>query len=92
MTTPTTDLLDELLSGANAAPEMTKRHINIDDAKLTALREHIGTKTITDTVDFALREVLALLRRRRWLIENRDIDYSLLADENYRRSLWERDR
>ena len=44
---------------------MTKTLIDIDDDLLEAVREVLGTTTKKDTVNTALREVLAAQQRRR---------------------------
>lgn len=44
---------------------MTKTLIDIDDDLLEAAREALGTRTKKDTVNTALREVLAVQQRRR---------------------------
>ena len=44
---------------------MTKTLIDIDDDLLEAAREALGTTTKKDTVNTALREVLATQQRRR---------------------------
>ena len=44
---------------------MTKRLIDVDDAKLAAVRDLLGTTTLKATVDGAFDEVLALVARRR---------------------------
>lgn len=44
---------------------MTKTLIDIDDGLLEAAREVLGTTTKKDTVNTALREVLAAQERRR---------------------------
>jgi Arc/MetJ family transcription regulator len=49
---------------------MATRHktsFEIDTAKVDAAREILGTKTLTDTVDAALAEVVKLQQRRRLL-------------------------
>jgi Arc/MetJ family transcription regulator len=45
-----------------------KTSLRIDTDKVSAAREVLGTKTLTDTVDAALAEVVRL-RRRRQLVE-----------------------
>ncbi len=53
--------------------------IEIDEDRLAAAREVLGTKGIKDTVDRALEEVVrAALRRRlgRRLAEQRGVDFS----------------
>jgi len=48
---------------------MTKTLVDIDDALLEAAREVLGTSTKKDTVNAALREVLAAQERRRASVE-----------------------
>lgn len=69
------------------ANNMTKRHIAIDDVKLEAVRKELRTTTITETVDAALHEVLLLIERRRVIIENRNIDWGALSDEEHQKLL-----
>jgi hypothetical protein len=51
-----------------AAPTRHKTSFEIDTAKVSAAKEVLGTKTLTDTVDAALAEVIRL-RQRRQLVE-----------------------
>ncbi len=44
---------------------MTKHLVDIDDDKLDQARELLGTKTIKDTVDRVIDEVISLERRQR---------------------------
>jgi Arc/MetJ family transcription regulator len=67
---------------------MTKRLIEVDDDKLNAVRELLGTRTLKATVDAALDEVLALDRRRRALLAERGVDVASLADPANRRAAW----
>ncbi len=67
---------------------MTKRLIEVDDEKLEAVRELLGTQTLKATVDEAFDEVLALARRRKALLEARGRDESELADREARRAAW----
>lgn len=67
---------------------MTKRLIEVDDEKLQAVRELLGTQTLKATVDVAFDEVLALARRRNALLEARGHDASDLADPDARRAAW----
>lgn len=67
---------------------MTKRLIEVDDAKLGAVRELLGTTTLRATVDGALEEVLALDRRRRALLAERGVDVAVLADSAERQAAW----
>lgn len=69
---------------------MTKRLIEVDDAKLAEVRELLGTRTLTATVDAALDEVLALDRRRRALLAERGVgpDTDAMADPAHRQAAW----
>ena len=67
---------------------MTKRLIEVDDDKLAAVRELLGTRTLKATVDAALDEVLALDRRRRALLADRGVDVESLDDPARRRAAW----
>ena len=67
---------------------MTKRLIEVDDDKLTAVRALLGTRTLKATVDQAFDEVLALDQRRRALMAERGVDEALLADPEARRAAW----
>lgn len=51
-----------------AAPGKHKTSLEIDTDKVAAAKEVLGTKTLTDTVDAALAEVVKL-RQRRQLVE-----------------------
>ena len=67
---------------------MTKRLIEVNDAKLNEVRAMLGTHTLRATVDAALDEVLALDRRRRALLAERGISPTELADPEARRAAW----
>lgn len=67
---------------------MTKRLIDVDDAKLQAVRALLGTSTLKATVDEAFDEVLALAARRRALLAERRVDESALRDPEARRAAW----
>ncbi|MCL1692729.1 MAG: hypothetical protein M3096_03510 [Actinomycetia bacterium] len=67
---------------------MTKRLIDVDDAKLGAVRDLLGTKTLKATVDAAFDEVLALDERRRTLLVERGVDLEGLADPQERQAAW----
>jgi Arc/MetJ family transcription regulator len=51
-----------------AARSRRKTSLEIDTDKVAAAKEVLGTKTLTDTVDAALAEVVKL-RQRRQLVE-----------------------
>ncbi len=63
-----------MLSGDGAiaivlsVPTRRKTSFEIDTEKVSAAREVLGTKTLTDTVDAALAEVVKV-RQRRQLVE-----------------------
>lgn len=63
---------------------MTKRLIDVDDAALEAARSHLGTHTIKDTVNEALR--MAAERRRVRLDESLSVLAS--ADLDDRDAAW----
>lgn len=67
---------------------MTKRLIDVDDAKLGAVRDLLGTTTLKATVDTAFDEVLALEERRRTLLAERGVDLTGLADPEERQAAW----
>ncbi|HVL05203.1 MAG TPA: hypothetical protein VM388_04405 [Acidimicrobiales bacterium] len=67
---------------------MTKRLIEVDDAKLDAVRALLGTRTLKATVDEAFDEVLALDQRRQGLLAERGVDADLLTDPASRRDAW----
>ena len=64
---------------------MTKRLIDVDDEKLDAVRELLGTTTLKATVNTALGEVLALEQRRRALLAEHGAE---LADPAARQTAW----
>jgi len=65
-----------------------KRLIEVDDAKLDAVRALLGTQTLKATVDAALVEVLALEERRRGLLADRGVDPETLVDPAARQAAW----
>ncbi len=67
---------------------MTKRLIEVDDEKLDAVRDLLGTRTLKATVDEAFDEVLALAQRRRALLEAGGADAVALSDPDARRAAW----
>lgn len=67
---------------------MTKRLIDVNDAKLGAVRDLLDTTTLKATVDAAFDEVLALDERRRALLEERGVDLAELADPEERQTAW----
>jgi len=67
---------------------VTKRLIEVDDEKLEAVRQLLGTRTLKATVDEAFDEVLALARRREALLADRGVGESALVDPESRRAAW----
>lgn len=67
---------------------VTKRLIEVDDEKLEAVRELLGTRTLKATVNEAFDEVLALAKRRKALLADRGRDEAALADPDARRAAW----
>ncbi len=67
---------------------VTKRLIDVDDQKLSAVRSLLGTTTLKATVDSAFDEVLALAARRRALMAERGIDAAEMSDPEARREAW----
>lgn len=67
---------------------MTKRLIEVNDEKLDAVRELLGTRTLKATVDAALEEVVALHRRRQALLAERGVNVEALADPAKRQAAW----
>jgi len=67
---------------------VTKRLIDVDDDKLNAVRDLLGTRTLKATVDEAFDEVLALQVRRQALLVDRGVDASELADPEARQTAW----
>jgi Arc/MetJ family transcription regulator len=67
---------------------MTKRLIDVDDAKLAAVRDLLGTTTLKATVDGAFDEVLALVARRRALLAEQGAVPPELAGAQARQAAW----
>jgi Arc/MetJ family transcription regulator len=68
---------------------MTKRLVDVDDAKLEEVRALLGTSTTKATVNGALEEVLALAERRRALLDDDAVAGSDdLAHDEHRRAAW----
>lgn len=69
-------------------PNVTKRLIEVDDEKLEAVRELLGTRTLKATVNDAFDEVLALDQRRRALLADRAGNRRELSDPEARKAAW----
>lgn len=66
---------------------VTKRLIDVDDAKVGAAKELLGTTTLKATIDGALDELIALDARRRALLALHEYPAELANDEA-RRAAW----
>jgi Arc/MetJ family transcription regulator len=69
---------------------MTKTLIDIDDDDLAAAQQILSTETKKDTVNAALREVVALAARRRDLQRLTSGSLADLADDEVMRAAWQR--
>jgi Arc/MetJ family transcription regulator len=69
---------------------MAKTLIEIDEQYLAAAQRELGTTTKKDTVNAALREVVALAARRRDLQRLTSRSLPDLEDENVMRAAWQR--
>jgi Arc/MetJ family transcription regulator len=65
-----------------------KTSFEIDTAKVAAAKDILGTKTLTDTVDAALSEVVKLRGRERLLELLSDPSTSDLADREIMAGAW----
>lgn len=69
---------------------MTKTLIDVDEDDLAAAQQILHTNTKKDTVNTALREVVALAARRRDLRRLTSDSLSDLADDEVMRAAWQR--
>lgn len=67
---------------------MTKRLIDVDDAKLAVVRGLLGTPTLKATVDEAFNEVIALEVRRRELLDQPIDGLAEFTDPGSREAAW----
>jgi Arc/MetJ family transcription regulator len=67
---------------------MTKRLVEIDDEDLRVAQELLQVSTIKETVALALKEVIAVDARRRYIELLRDGHLELMADKDERRRAW----
>jgi hypothetical protein len=65
-----------------------KTSFEIDTEKVDAAREILGTKTMTETVDAALEEIVKLQQRKRLLELLFDSDALALDDPEVMRGAW----
>ena len=69
---------------------MTRTIIDTDDELLAAAQEILGTTTKKDTVNAALRRVVALEAGRQFLEDAAAGKFSELAEPGAREALWRR--
>ena len=67
---------------------MTKRLVEINDADLKEAQRLLGAATIRETVERALKEVIAADARRRYLELLHDGHLELMKDKDERRKAW----
>jgi hypothetical protein len=67
---------------------VTKRLVEINDDDLRVAQELLQAPTIKETVALALKEVIALDARRKYIELLRDGHLELMADKDERRSAW----
>lgn len=69
-------------------PIVTKRLVEIDDEDLRIAQELLQVSTIKETVALALKEVIAVDARRKYIELLRDGHLELIADKDERRRAW----
>ena len=69
---------------------MAKTLIDVDEDQLAAAARVLNTETKKDTVNAALREVVALAARRRDLQRLTSSSLADLADDEVMRTAWQR--
>lgn len=69
-------------------PIVTKRLVEIDDEDLRIAQELLQVSTIKETVALALKEVIAVDARRKYIELLRDGHLELMADKDERRRAW----
>jgi hypothetical protein len=67
---------------------MTKRLVEIDDGDLKRAQELLGAATIKETVERALKEVIAAEARRQHIELLRTGYLAPMADKEFRRRAW----
>lgn len=67
---------------------MTKRLVEIDDSDLKRAQELLGAATIKETVELALKEVIAAEARRQHIELLRTGYLAPMADKEFRRRAW----
>jgi Arc/MetJ family transcription regulator len=67
---------------------MTKRLVEIDDGDLKRAQELLGAATIKETVERALKDVLAAEARRQHIELLRTGYLAPMADKEFRRRAW----
>ena len=69
-------------------PAMTKRLVEINDGDLKRAQELLGAATIKETVERALKEVIAAEARRQHIELLRTGYLAPMADKEFRRRAW----
>jgi Arc/MetJ family transcription regulator len=77
-------------AGESKAVLMTRTLVDIDDELLARAQEILGAGTKKDTVNGALKEVIAVAARRAFLDAGRKGAFTELADKEVRDGLWRR--
>jgi len=67
---------------------VTKRLVEINDDDLRVAQELLQAPTIKETVALALKEVIALDARRKYIELLRDGHLEMMADKDERRRAW----
>lgn len=67
---------------------MRKTSVTIDDRLLEEVRILLGTKSIRDTIDYALREIVRVEARRREIAALSEMNGLDLADEGVMAGAW----
>jgi Arc/MetJ family transcription regulator len=67
---------------------MSKTTVDVDPQRLAAAQSILGTTTIRDTVDAALRQVITEDARRQFLELASDGAFAELADPEFRGQAW----
>ncbi|WP_018347898.1 DUF2191 domain-containing protein [Longispora albida] len=67
---------------------MSKTSVDIDMNRLTQAKEILGTETIRDTIDAALREVIRVAAVRDLVALAEDGAFSFLLDPDAEEQMW----
>jgi Arc/MetJ family transcription regulator len=67
---------------------MAKTTVDVDPQRLAAAQTILGTSTLRDTIDAALRQVITADARRQFLDLAKDGVFAELADPEFRGQAW----